>query len=188
MEPVLKGKKVAILVTDGFEHSELAEPMAALDRAGAEVHIVSPNRTSVMSWKDNNWGEAFKVHRTLDTAASADYDGLILPGGVINPDRLRANMDAVNLVKDFFLAGKTVAAICHGVWLLAEADVARGLKLTSYESIKTDLKNAGANWVDEEVVIDQGVVTSRKPQDLPAFIKETVKSLQATAEGRRRAS
>jgi protease I len=188
MEKVLKHYKVAILVTDGFEQAEMTEPKRALESALAETHIVSPKAGMVKGWKHTEWGDEFKVDKTLDSVRSADYDALLLPGGVMNPDKLRANQDAVNLVKDFFEAGKPIAAICHGPWLLAEAGVVKGLRITSYNSIKTDMKNAGANWVDEEVVADQGIVTSRQPSDIPAFNKKMIEEFLEGVHNRRVAS
>ena len=176
----LAGKKIAILVADGFEQSEMVEPRNALKNAGAEPLIVSPVQGKVMGWKEKDWGDTFPVDIALDSANPDDFDGLLLPGGVMNPDKLRANMKAVQFVRDFFAAGKPVAAICHGPWTLVEAGVVRGRKMTSYNSIRTDLINAGADWVDQEVVVDQGLVTSRQPSDIPAFNK---KMIEEFAEG-----
>jgi len=177
----LSSKKVAILATDGFEESELKSPREALQGAGAEVHIVSLKSGEIKSWADGNWGSKYTVDKELSQVSADDYNALVLPGGVINPDKLRNDANAVSFVRDFFKAQKPVAAICHGPWLLAEADVVNERKLTSYGSIKTDLKNAGANWVDEEVVVDQGLVTSRNPDDLPAFNR---KLIEEVAEGK----
>ena len=174
----LQGKKVAILATNGFEEVELTAPREALKKAGATVHIVSPESGQIKSWDEDNWGGKFDVDVELSNASESDYDALVLPGGVINPDHLRDNKDAVSFVKDFFKAKKVVAAICHGPWTLVEADVVRGRKMTSFSSIKTDLKNAGANWVDQEVVVDQGLVTSRNPDDLPAFCDKLVEEVK----------
>ncbi|MEO6347809.1 MAG: type 1 glutamine amidotransferase domain-containing protein [Aquaticitalea sp.] len=173
----LSKKKVAILATNGFEESELRDPKKALEDAGAEVHIISEDSGEIKSWADGNWGKAYRVDKTLDQVNQSDYNALMLPGGVINPDKLRRNQTAVKFVKSFFENHKPVAAICHGPWLLAEADVVKGRKLTSYNSIKTDMINAGANWVDEEVVVDEGLVTSRSPKDLPAFNKKLVEEI-----------
>jgi protease I len=181
MDKDLSGKTIAILVTDGFEQEELTRPRRALDEAGAVTKIVSPKEGKVKGWNHTQWGDEFAVDLTVDEAKPGDYDGLLLPGGVMNPDKLRANAGAVAFVKAFFDAGKPVAAICHGPWTLIEAGVVKGRKMTSYESIKTDLKNAGANWVDEEVVVDNGLVTSRKPDDLPAFNE---KMIEEFCEGR----
>ena len=177
----LNGKKVAMLVTNGFEQVELTSPRDALEQAGAEVHIVSPDSGEVKAWNHSDWGESFGVDKTLEDASEADYHALVLPGGVMNPDKLRMDERAVAFTRAFFQAHKPVAAICHGPWLLAEADVVRGRKLTSYPSLKTDLKNAGATWVDQEVVVDQGLVTSRNPDDLPAF---NAKMVEEIAEGK----
>jgi protease I len=177
----LDGKIVAILATHGFEQSELLEPRDALQAAGAEVHLVSPEAGSIRGWAKDDWGDTVGVDRTLDEARVDDYDALVLPGGQINPDLLRIRPEAVELVKAFYEAGKPIAAICHGPWLLVEADLLRGLQATSYPSIRTDLINAGATWVDAEVVVDRGVVTSRRPDDLPAF---NAKLIEEVAEGR----
>ncbi|MBV9868434.1 MAG: type 1 glutamine amidotransferase [Abitibacteriaceae bacterium] len=177
----LTGKKVAILVADGFEQVELTGPKQALDEAGAQTEIVSPAEGKVKGWQHTEWGDEFPVDVPLTSADSNSYDALLLPGGVMNPDKLRANPQAVQFVKSFFDAGKPVAAICHGPWTLVEAGVVQGRKMTSYESIQTDLKNAGANWVNQEVVTDNGLVTSRKPDDIPAFNRKMVEEF---AEGR----
>ena len=165
----LSGKKIAILVADGFEQEELVEPRNALKNAGAQPLIISPAKGKVRGWKDTEWGDTFPVDIPLETADANDYDGLLLPGGVMNPDKLRANQKAVHFVRDFFSQGKPVAAICHGPWTLIDAGVVKGRQMTSYHSIKSDLINAGAKWIDEEVVVDNGLVTSRKPADIPAF-------------------
>ncbi len=173
----LNSKKIAILATNGFEESELKEPKAALEKAGAEVHIVSEKSGTIKSWSDDNWSSTYKVDKTLDQVGQQDYDALMLPGGVINPDLLRKNPKAISFIKSFFENHKPVGAICHGPWLLAEADVLKDRKITSYGSIKTDMINAGAHWVDEEVVVDQGLVTSRNPDDLPAFNAKLVEEI-----------
>lgn len=173
----LNKKKVAILATNGFEESELKEPKKALEKANAEVHIISLKSGSIKGWKDGNWSGEVKVDKTIDEVSQSDYNALVLPGGVMNPDTLRKNKSAVSFVKSFFENHKPVAAICHGPWILAEADVLKGRKVTSYDSIKTDLINAGANWVDEEVVVDEGLVTSRTPDDLPAFNDKLVEEV-----------
>jgi protease I len=178
--PDLKGKKVAILVADGFEQGEMTEPRQALELAGAATDLVSPNDGKVKGWKMTDWGDKFDVDVPLALANPNDYDALLLPGGVMNPDKLRMNHQAVDFVRAFFRAGKPVAAICHGPWTLIEADAVQGRTLTSYKSIKTDLKNAGANWVDEPVVVDNGLVTSRKPDDIPRFNQ---KMIEEFAEG-----
>jgi protease I len=177
----LSGKRVAILVADGFEQDELVKPREALDEAGAETAVVSPCEKKVKGRKHDRPGKSVKVDLLLNEADPTDFDALLLPGGVQNPDTLRMNESAVRFVKSFFDDHKPVAAICHGPWTLVEADVVRGRRMTSYASIKTDLRNAGANWVDEEVVVDNGLVTSRKPDDIPAFNE---KMLEEFAEGR----
>lgn len=177
----ISGRRVAILVEDGFEQVELTEPRQALEQAGAKPVIVSPKQDQVKGWNHTQWGDELPVDVQLDEARADDFDALVLPGGVMNPDRLRMNRKAVEFVRAFVEAGKPVAAICHGPWMLVEADVARGRKVTSYPSLQTDLRNAGATWVDEEVVTDQGLVTSRKPDDLPAFNRKMIEEI---AEGR----
>jgi len=165
----LNGKKIAILATDGFEQVELTEPREALDAAGAATFVLSLKGGHIKGWKFKEWGDIVEVDKTIEDANPNDYDALVLPGGVINPDHLRMDPTAVNFVKQFVGTGRPVAAICHGPWTLVEADVVRGKKVTSWPSIKTDLKNAGAEWVDQTVVVDHRLVTSRKPDDLPAF-------------------
>lgn len=174
MEKKLKNRKVAILVTNGFEQRELTEPRKELEKHGATTHIVSFKSGAVKGWDNNNWGDSFEVDKTLDEVTPDDYDALFLPGGVMNPDQLRKNRKVVEFVKAFMDEGKPVAAICHGPWTLIETGALEGRTLTSYESIKTDLINAGANWVNEEVVVDSGLVTSRHPGDIPAFNKKMV--------------
>jgi len=175
--PELKGKLVAILVEDGFEQIELTSPKQALEEAGATTHIISPRRGKVKGWEHTKWGQEFPVDVAIEQADARDYDALLLPGGVMNPDKLRTSKPAVQFVRSFFDQRKPVAAICHGPWILAEANVLNGRKVTSYHSIQTDLKNAGANWVDQEVVVDQGLVTSRNPDDLPAFNRKLVEEV-----------
>lgn len=170
----LKGKRVAILVAHGFELSELMEPKNALDAAGAKTMIVSPEEKSVRGWKDKDWGDTLPVDVRLAAARADQFDALLLPGGVMNPDTLRMNRDAIELVRAFADAGKPIAAICHGPWLLVEADLVRGRKLTAWPSLKTDIRNAGGFWVDEEVVADKSFVTSRKPADIPAFNRAVI--------------
>ena len=165
------GQRVLIMATDGFEQSELEEPMELLQDAGYEVLVASPEEGSIQGWDEDDWGDDVDVDLTLDEANAEDFDALLLPGGQINPDKLRMDQQAVQLVRDFVDAGKPVAAICHGPWMLVEADVVRGKRVTSWPSIRTDLKNAGANVVDEEAVVDGQFVTSRKPDDIPAFVK-----------------
>ncbi len=180
MKNDLTGKRVAILVADGFEQVELEEPREALENAGAETDIVSPSGDEVQGWDHDQEGDAFEVDVPLDEAKAAEYDALLLPGGVMNPDTLRTMPAAVEFAKAFFAAGKPVAAICHGPQLLIEADVVKGKKMTSFPSLKTDLKNAGAEWVDEAVVCDHGLVTSRTPADIPQF---NDKMIEEFAEG-----
>ncbi len=177
----LKGRKIAILVADGFEQVEMTEPRKALEEAGAATEIVSPAEGEVRGWRGKDWGDRFAVDNPLRSAKPGDYDALLLPGGVMNPDTLRRNEQAVHFVRNFFDSGKPVAAICHGPWTLIDAGVIEGRTVTSFESIKSDLKNAGANWVDRDVVVDQGLVTSRKPDDIPAFVE---KMIEEFAEGR----
>ncbi|MCB4799853.1 type 1 glutamine amidotransferase domain-containing protein [Neotamlana laminarinivorans] len=173
----LEKKTVAILATNGFEESELSEPKKALEEAGAEVHIVSLESGEIKGWKNGNWSNSYKVDKTLDEVSQSNYNALMLPGGLINPDLLRRNDKAIGFVKSFFENKKPVAAICHAPWLLAEADVLKGRKVTSFSSIKTDIENAGAQWVNQEVVVDEGLVTSRSPEDLPAFNKKLVEEV-----------
>lgn len=177
----LDGKKIAILATDGFEQSELFEPKKALEEAGAQTQVVSLQSGSIKGWNEKQWGDEVSVDTTVENASASDFDGLVLPGGQMNPDKLRADENAVAFVRAFFEQKKPVGAICHGPWLLVEAGVADGRKVTSYKSIKTDLKNAGADWVDQEVVVDNGLVTSRQPDDLPAF---NAKLIEEFAEGK----
>lgn len=175
---ILNSKRVAILATDGFEKSELFDPKATLEKAGVKVDVVSLKSGEIKSWDKKDWGETIKVDVVLSDANVEDYDGLLLPGGVINPDKLRIEEDAVSFVREFGEAGKPIAAICHGPWTLIDAGLVEGRKMTSYPSIKTDLINAGAEWVDEEVVTDQGLVTSRKPSDIPAFTAKFMSELE----------
>lgn len=171
----LKNHKIAILVTDGFEQSEMTEPRKALDEAGAQTQLISPNDGQVKGWQHTDWGDEFPVDVRLSEARPDQFDALVLPGGVMNPDKLRTIPEAVAFVKAFFDAGKPVAAICHGPWTVLESGNAKGKRMTSWPSLQTDLRNAGADWVDEEVVVDGNLVTSRKPDDLPAFNRETIK-------------
>jgi protease I len=172
---MLNDKRIAILVADGFEQVELTEPRKALDKAGAATQIVSSAEGKVQGWNHFEKADHFKVDVPLNSADAASFDALLLPGGVANPDQLRMNPKAVAFVKEFFELGKPVAAICHGPWTLIEAGVVRGRRITSWPSLRTDLANAGAKWTDEEVVVDNGLVSSRKPQDLPAFNREMIK-------------
>lgn len=176
----LKGKNVAILSENGFEEVELTSPKKALEEAGATVHIVSPQKGKIKAWNHDHWSIELPVDKNIPGAKVDDYDALVLPGGVLNPDKLRRNKDAVEFTKDFLEAGKPVAAICHGPQLLIETGLLEGRDVTSYPSIQTDLKNAGANWHDREVVVDNGLVTSRSPEDLDVFIEKMIEEI---AEG-----
>lgn len=170
----LEGKTIAILATDGFEQVELTEPRRALEEAGAQTHVIAPHGGEIKAWKSTEWGDKVRVDRELSQAQAGDYDALLLPGGVMNPDKLRTDIHAVAFVKKFFDSGKPVAAICHGGQMLIEAQVVKGVKLTSWPSLQTDFKNAGANWVDESVVTDRNLTTSRKPADIPRFSKKII--------------
>jgi protease I len=170
----LVGKTIAILATDGFEQSELIKPKQALEEAGASTQVVSPTANKIKGWDHKDWGEEVSVDVPLKSADPSHYDALLLPGGVMNPDQLRMNPDAVKFVKSFIDQGKPVAAICHGPWMLVEAGAVRGRTVTSWPSLKTDIQNAGGTWVDEEVVESNGVITSRKPDDIPAFNREMI--------------
>jgi protease I len=176
----LAGKRVAIVATDGFEQSELAEPRRALEAAGAKTEIISLRTGSIRGWKEKNWGDTVTVDKTVGQANPDDYDALVLPGGVMNPDKLRTDQDAVTFVRTFFDKSKPVGAICHGPWTLINAGVVQGRLMTSWPSLRQDLVNAGARWTDEQVVVDRGLVTSRKPEDIPAFNRKLV---EAIAEG-----
>ncbi|HXB62000.1 MAG TPA: type 1 glutamine amidotransferase domain-containing protein [Acidobacteriaceae bacterium] len=183
----LKGKRIAILATEGFEQSELEKPKEALENAGARVDVIAPEEGirsgKIRSWDKTGWGDSVDVEVTLSDAEPDDYDMLLLPGGVINADKLRADPDAVNFVMEIAARCKPIAAICHGPWTLIEGDLVRGRMLTSWPSLQTDLRNAGANWVDEEVVEDEGLITSRNPGDILSFNKKIIEVLQAdTAE------
>src|SRR5437764_14119343 len=179
MPAELEGKRVAFLFTEGVEQVELTEPLEAVRKAGADADLISLEKGEVEMWQHFDKGEVIEAEHALADVDASDYDGLVLPGGVANPDRLRVDEDAVKLVRAFFEQNKPVGVICHGPWMLAEADVVRGRKVTSWPSLKTDLRNAGAEWVDEEVVVDNGLVTSRKPDDLPAFCAKIVEEFCA---------
>lgn len=178
----LNGKRVAILVTDGFEQVELVKPREALDHAGAKTQIVSPKDGKVRGWKFTEWGDELPVDVKLDQASAGDFDALLLPGGVINPDKLRMEPKAVSFVKSFFDANKPVAAICHGPWTIVEAGVARGRRIASWPSLKTDIRNAGAEWVDSETLTDGNLVSARKPDDIPAFNRAMIQLFSQGAQ------
>jgi protease I len=188
MDRTLDGVRVAILATDGFEQSELLEPRRALDEAGAETRVVSPKRGPIRGWKHSEWGDDLEVDIPLGDTEAAQFDALMLPGGVMNPDRLRLNPDAVAFVRGFVDEGKPIAAICHAPWTLIEAKAVRGRRITSWPSLMTDLNNAGAYWVDEPVVRDGDLVTSRKPDDIPVFNRAMVDLFHEAHERMRRAS
>ncbi len=179
--PDIREKKIAILATNGFEQSELEVPLKKLRDAGAAVDVVSPEAGEIKGWDRKDWGRPVKVDKTLGEVSASDYDAIVLPGGQLNPDYLRVNPDAIAFIRDFYTAGKTVAAICHAPWLLIEAGIIQGRRATSYKSIKTDVINAGGQWVDEEVVTDDGLITSRQPSDLEAF---TAKIVEEVNEGK----
>lgn len=181
MAQELKNKKIAILVANGFEQVELTEPKQALEEASAQTYIISPNEDKVKGWKFTDWGDEYSVDVTIDEADPNNYDALLLPGGVMNPDKLRRNNKVVQFVKSFFDAGKPVAAICHGPWTMIEADVVKGRRMTSFHSIKTDLVNAGANWVNEEAVVEGNLLTSRNPDDIPAFNRRMIELFSQSA-------
>ena len=179
----LNGKRVAFLATDMVEQVELTEPWKAIEQAGADIDLVSLEEGEIQGFNHYDRADKFPVDRTVEDASAEDYDALVLPGGVGNPDTLRTDENAVRFVREFFDAGKPVAAICHAPWMLVEADVARGRKLTSFWSIKTDVKNAGGNWVDEKVVVDGNLVTSRSPGDIPAFNEKLLEQFAKTPVG-----
>ena len=177
MEKNLQGKNIAILATDGFEQVELTEPKKNLEDAGAKVTVLSIKSGEIKGWDKTDWGKSVKVDGLVKDAKPGDFDALVLPGGQMNPDVLRTDSSAVTFVRTFVESGKPVAAICHGPWTLIEADVVRGKTMTSWPSVRTDLKNAGAHWVDEPVVVDGNLITSRKPEDIPAFSQAIVEAL-----------
>jgi protease I len=183
MSKQLEGKRVAILATDGFEQVELTEPKKNLEKAGAKVTVLSVEKTpkEIKGWDRKDWGEKVKVDGLVTEAKPEEFDALVLPGGQINPDKLRMDKDAVSFVRRFAESGKTVAAICHGPWMLIEAGVVKGKTMTSWPSIHTDLKNAGANWIDREVVMDGNLITSRKPEDIPAFSEKIIQALDKSS-------
>jgi protease I len=184
MPQTLTGRKIAILVTDGFEQVEMTDPRNALDQEGAQTALIAPTSGTVKGWNHRQWGDEFPVDVPLEQADPNAYDALLLPGGVMSPDRLRMNPRAVAFVRSFVEARKPIASICHGPWLLVEADAVRDRTLTSWPSLQTDIRNAGGRWVDQEVLVDQGLVTSRKPDDLPAF---NAKMLEEFREGKHQA-
>jgi protease I len=177
----LSGKKIAILATDGFEQSELTEPRKALDQAGAATVVIAPKNGEIRGWKSKEWGDSVGVYMNLNQANPEEFEALLLPGGVMNPDHLRMEAKAVQFVRDFAATGKPVAAICHGPWMLVEAGVVRGRNVTSWPSIRTDLLNAGAKWSDQEVVRDGQFITSRKPDDIPAFSRAVIEAVSRGA-------
>jgi protease I len=184
----LNGIKVAILATDGVEQVELLKPRQALDQAGAKTQVVSPKSGKIKGWNFTEWGEQIPVDLELNSANPEQFDALLLPGGVMNPDKLRMEPKAVQFVKSFFQSGKPVAAICHAPWTIIEAGEAKGRRITSWPSVKTDLKNAGANWVDEEMVRDGNLVSSRRPDDIPAFNRGMIELFEQTAAKHKRAA
>jgi protease I len=186
--PDIKQAKVVILATHGFEQSELEVPLQKLRAAGAQVVVVSPEQGQIRGWKHKDWGESVSVDKLLDEVSADDYDAIVLPGGQINPDLLRINPQALQLLRDFLDSGKVVAAVCHAPWLLIEVDAVRGRHVTSYKSIKTDVVNAGGKWIDREVVTDSGIITSRNPGDLDAFCAKIIDEIQEGSHSRQRAA
>jgi intracellular protease, PfpI family len=186
--PDINRAKVVILATHGFEQSELMVPLQKLRDAGAQVVVVSPEKGQIRGWKDKDWGDSVPVDKSLEEVRAEDYDAIVLPGGQINPDLLRINTQALQLIRDFIDSGKVVAAICHAPWLLIEVDAVRGRQVTSYKSIKTDVINAGGRWIDREVVTDMGLITSRNPGDLEAFTAKIIDEIKEGSHARQRAA
>ncbi len=183
--PAIGSSKILIMATHGFEESELLKPLEALKAKGATVHVAAPEAGEITGWRHKNWGRSAPVDLTLEEVKVADYDALVLPGGLMNPDTLRINDDALAIIRAFLEGGKVVAAICHGTWLLIEAGAVKDREVTSYISIRTDVINAGGRWVDQQVVVDEGIVTSRHPGDLEAFIAKIVEEVEAGPHKRR---
>ena len=179
--PNISDSRILIMASDGFEQSELLVPLEKLKAAGATVDVATPQGKPIKGWHEKDWGETVQADRPISDVSAGDYDALVLPGGLINPDVLRLNETAVGIVREFASANKVLAAICHAPWLLVEAGVVAGREMTSYQSIRTDVRNAGATWVDKEVVVDDGIITSRSPQDLPAFVAKIIEEVE---EGR----
>lgn len=186
--PKINQAKIAILATDGFEQAELVEPLNKLKAAGATVHVLSDKEGSIKGWDQDHWGDSVPVDKLVKAASVNDYDALVLPGGQINPDKLRADETAVSFIRDFYNSKKTLAAICHAPWLLIEAGVIKGRDVTSYKSIQTDVRNAGGKWHDQEVVTDEALITSRNPGDLPAFISKIIEEVEEGRHEKRQAA
>lgn len=191
-EEKLQGVRIAVVATDGYEQSELTEPKKRLEAAGARVDVIAPEKTrkpgEILGWDQTDWGQPVKVDKTLADAKVADYDALVLPGGQINPDKLRLEPAAIALIKAFGAAHKPIAAICHGPWTLIDAGLVQGKNVTSWPSVSTDLRNAGAAWTDKEVVVDGTLITSRKPDDIPAFTDALIEAIQRSPAARRKAA